>query len=140
MKTFVPQNPGDARRWVVVDAAGQPLGRLAVTIANALRGKDRPTYTPHVDTGDFVIVVNAAKVKLTGKKEQQKIYHSYSGYRGGLKVTTAEELRASYPDRMIKHAVKGMLPRNKIARDMISRLKVYGGSEHPHQAQQPVAM
>jgi large subunit ribosomal protein L13 len=140
MKTFVPKNPGDNRRWLVVDAADKPLGRLAVTIANALRGKDRPTYAPQIDTGDFVVVVNAAKVRLSGNKEQQKIYQSYSGFRSGLKLTTAAQMRATYPERMIKHAVKGMLPRNQIARDMMSRLKVYGGAEHPHAAQKPVSL
>lgn len=140
MKTFVPKNPGDNRRWLVVDAADKPLGRLAVTIANALRGKDRPTYAPQIDTGDFVVVVNAAKVRLSGNKEQQKIYQSYSGFRSGLKLTTAAQMRATYPERMIKHAVKGMLPRNNIARDMMSRLKVYGGAEHPHAAQKPVSL
>jgi large subunit ribosomal protein L13 len=140
MKTFVPKNPGENRRWLVVDAADKPLGCLAVTIANALRGKDRPTYSPEIDTGDFVVVVNAAKVRLSGNKETQKIYQSYSGFRSGLKLTTAAQMRATYPERMIKHAVKGMLPKNNIARDMMVRLKVYGGAEHPHAAQQPVSM
>ncbi len=140
MKTFVPKDPGENRRWVVVDADDKPLGRLAVTIANALRGKDRPTYCPQVDTGVFVIVLNAATVRLSGNKEEQKVYQSYSGYRSGLKLTTAAQVRATYPERMIKHAVRGMLPKNKLARDMMRRLKVYAGAEHPHQAQQPVAI
>ncbi len=140
MKTFVPKDPGENRSWVVVDADQQPLGRLAVKIANALRGKDKPTFCPQVDTGVFVIVLNAATVRLSGNKEEQKIYQSYSGYRSGLKLTTAAQMRATFPERMIKHAVRGMLPKNKLARDMISRLKVYAGAEHPHQAQQPVAM
>ncbi len=140
MKTFVPQNPGENRRWVVVDADGKSVGRLAVTIANALRGKDRPTFAPHVDTGDFVIVVNAAKVRLTGRKEEQKTYMSYSGFRSGLKIQSAAQVRASHPERIIQHAVRGMLPKNKLAIQMMRRLKVYAGPEHPHAAQQPVAL
>ncbi|NLB69669.1 MAG: 50S ribosomal protein L13 [Lentisphaerae bacterium] len=137
MKTFVPENPGSNRRWLVVDASEKPLGRLAVTIANALRGKDQPTYTPWVDTGAFVIVTNAAKVKLTGNKEQKKIYPNYKGYLRGRRETTAEEMRAKHPDWMVKKAVEGMLPKNKLARTMMRRLKVYAGPEHPHQAQNP---
>ena len=140
MKTYVPKDPGDARRWTVVDAKDQPLGRLAVKIANALRGKDRPTFAPQIDTGDFVIVLNAATVRLSGNKEEQKIYQSYSGHRSGLKLTTAAQMRATYPERMIKHAVRGMLPKNQLARQMMRRLKVYAGAEHPHAAQQPVAL
>ena len=140
MKTFVPKDPGEGRRWVMVDAAEKPLGVLAVKIANALRGKDRPTFAPQIDTGDFVIVLNAAKVRLSGNKGEQKIYQSYSGHRSGLKLTTAAQMRATYPERMIKHAVRGMLPKNNIARDMMRRLKVYGGAEHPHAAQQPVTL
>jgi large subunit ribosomal protein L13 len=140
MKTFVPQNPGENRRWVVVDADGKSVGRLAVTIANALRGKDRPTFAPHVDTGDFVIVVNAAKVRLTGRKEEQKTYMSYSGFRSGLKIQSAAQVRASHPERIIQHAVRGMLPKNKLAIQMMRRLKVYAGAEHPHAAQKPVAL
>jgi large subunit ribosomal protein L13 len=140
MKTFVPKNPGENRRWVIVDAEGKSLGRLAVVIANALRGKDRPTFAPQVDTGDFVIVVNADKVRLTGRKEEQKTYMSYSGYRSGLKIQTAAQVRATHPDRIIRHAVHGMLPKNHIAIQMMRRLKVYAGPEHPHAAQQPVAL
>jgi large subunit ribosomal protein L13 len=125
---------------VVVDADGQPLGRIAVKIANALRAKDRPTYSPEVDTGDFVIVVNAATVRLSGNKEEQKIYQSYSGWRSGLKLKTAAEVRATFPERMIKQAVRGMLPKNNLARGMLRRLKVYAGAEHPHAAQQPVPL
>lgn len=135
MKTFVAKDPGENRNWWVVDAEEKPLGRLAVGIANVLRGKDKPTYTPHVDTGDFVVVVNAEKVKLTGRKEEKKVYLRYSGHRGGQKSQTAAQLRATHPDRMIKLAVRGMLPRNHIARQMFSRLKVYAGPEHPHAAQ-----
>ena len=140
MKTFVPKNPGENRRWVVVDAEGKSLGRLAVVIANALRGKDRPTFAPQIDTGDFVIVINAAKVRLTGRKEEQKKYMSYSGYRSGLKIQSAAQVRATYPDRIIRHAVHGMLPKNHMAIQMMRRLKVYAGAEHPHAAQQPVAL
>ena len=139
MKTFIPKDPGENRRWLVVDAAGKPLGRLAVEIANALRGKDQPTFTPWVDTGAFVVVTNAAKVKLTGNKEQNKIYQHFTGYRGGLYETTAEEMRVKHPDWMIKKAVEGMLPGNTLARGMMRRLKVYAGAEHPHEAQNPSA-
>ncbi|MGI5868614.1 MAG: 50S ribosomal protein L13 [Kiritimatiellia bacterium] len=140
MKTFVPKDPGENRRWLVVDADGRIVGRLAAQIANALRGKDQPSYTPWVDTGAFVIVVNAAKVKFSGSKEQDKIYQSYTGWRGGLYETTVEKMRAKHPERIIRKAVEGMLPKNKLARDMMRRLKVYAGPEHPHEAQQPVAL
>ena len=140
MKTFVPKDPGDNRRWLVVDAAGKTVGRLAVQIANALRGKDQPTYTPWVDTGAFVIVVNCEKIKFTGKKEQEKIYLHYTGWRSGLYETTAAQMRVKHPDWIIKKAVEGMLPGNKLAREMMRRLKVYVGPEHPHAAQKPVAM
>jgi large subunit ribosomal protein L13 len=137
MKTTLAQNPGNGRAWRVVDANGQVLGRLAVRIADALRGRDRPTYTPHVDTGDFVVVINAAKVRLTGRKEEQKLYRRYSGYRGGLKETKASEVRKRHPERLIKSAVRGMMPRNALNRAAFGRLKVYAGAEHPHAAQQP---
>lgn len=140
MKTFVPKDPGDNRRWLVVDAAGKTVGRLAVQIANALRGKDQPTYTPWVDTGAFVIVVNCEKIKFSGKKEQEKIYQHYTGWRSGLYETTAVQMRVKHPDWIIKKAVEGMLPGNKLAREMMRRLKVYVGPEHPHAAQKPVAM
>lgn len=131
------KDPGTDRLWFVVDAAEQPLGRLAVKIADVLRGKNKPTYTPNVDTGDFVVVVNAEKVKLTGRKEEQKTYQRYSGYRGGLKEFKASVMRERHPDRMIKLAVRGMMPRNNLSRKMFRRLKVYAGDEHPHAAQQP---
>ena len=137
MKSFLPKDPGEDRTWVVIDAEGRPLGRLAVTVANMLRGKHRPTFSRQVDTGDFVVVINAEKVKLTGNKEQQKVYHSYSGYRGGLKSVTAAAVRARHPERLIEGAVKGMLPKNNLSRKMYRRLKVYTGSEHPHEAQHP---
>ena len=136
MKTFVPGDLGDNRRWLVVDAAEKPLGRLATKIADALRGKDTPVFTPSVDTGAFVIVVNAEKVKLSGRKGEQKLYKRYSGWRGGLKEMTADAMRERHPERIIKLAVRGMLPKNHLARKMITRLKVYTGGEHPHVAQQ----
>ncbi len=137
-KSYRAPNPGDNRQWFIVDAAGKPLGRLAVLIANKLRAKDLPTFDPSVDAGAFVIVVNAAKVKLTGKKEEQKEYQRYSGYRGGRKTFSAAEMRARHPDRMISEAVWGMLPKNNIARKMMTRLKVFAGAEHTHAAQKPV--
>ena len=137
-KSYRAQNPGEKRQWFVIDAEDKPLGRLAVVAANKLRAKDLPTFDPSVDAGAFVIVVNAAKVALSGKKEEQKEYQRYSGFRGGLKQFTAAEMRASHPDRMIKEAVWGMLPKNNIARKMMTRLKVFAGAEHTHAAQQPV--
>ncbi|MFO7871006.1 MAG: 50S ribosomal protein L13 [Kiritimatiellia bacterium] len=139
-KSYVARDPGDARQWRLVDAENQVLGRLAVRIADVLRGKDKPTFTPHVDTGDFVVVINAEKVKLTGRKEENKVYRTYSGYRSGLKEKTASEVRARHPERLIELAVKGMLPGNKLSRRMFSRLKVYAGESHPHGAQNPVKM
>jgi large subunit ribosomal protein L13 len=126
------------RKWYVVDAKGKTLGRLASEVAMLLRGKHKPQFTPHVDTGDFVIVINAAQVELTGKKLEKKIYYRHSGYPGGLKAITAGDLRAKNPQRMIELAVKGMLPKNSLGRQQFKKLKVYAGSEHPHQAQQPV--
>ena len=124
-KSYRAPNPGDKRSWFLIDAKGRPLGRLAVVIANKLRAKDSPNFDPSVDQGAFVIVTNAAQVKLTGKKESKKDYQRYSGYRDGLKHFTAAEMRASHPDRMIKEAVWGMLPKNNIARKMMTRLKVF---------------
>ncbi len=137
MKSFLPKDPGDKRDWLVVNAADRSLGRLAVKIANALRGKDRPEFSRQVDTGAFVVVVNADKVKLTGRKEDQKIYHQYSGYRSGLKEIPASAMRERHPDRLIRLAVRGMLPKNNLSRGMEARLKVYAGEDHPHAAQQP---
>lgn len=125
------------RQWFVVDAEGQVLGRMASEIANVLRGKHKPCFSPHVDLGDFVIVVNAKAVKLTGNKENDKQYYRHSGYPGGLRVAAASELRAKKPEEMIRLAVKGMLPRNRLSRALLSKLKVYSGPEHPHQAQSP---
>ena len=136
-KSTRPANPGDSRKWFLVDAKDQVIGRLAVMIANKLRAKDSPSFDPSVDAGAFVIVVNAAQVKLTGKKEQQKEYQRYSGYRDGLKRFTAAQMRASHPDRIIKEAVWGMLPKNTIARKMMTRVKVFAGPTHTHEAQKP---
>jgi large subunit ribosomal protein L13 len=140
MKSFVGKDPGQAREWRIVDAAGVPLGRLAVKVANALRGKDKATFTPHVDTGCSVVVINAAQVKMTGRKEDTKTYHRYSGWRSGLKIIPAADMRAKHPERLILLAVKGMLPNNKLSRKMFRRLKVYAGAEHPHAAQNPCQM
>ena len=126
------------RKWRLVDAKGKVLGRLAVEIANALRGRDKATYTPHVDTGDFVVVINAQQICLTGNKDSDKTYASYSGYQRGLHVRTAKELREKKPEYLLIHAVRGMLPKNKLADQMIKKLKVYPGAEHPHAAQNPV--
>ncbi len=125
------------RTWLVFDAEGQTLGRMATRIATVLRGKHKPTFTPHVDTGDFVIVVNADKIVLTGNKLDQKHYHRYSGYFGGLKSKPARQVLAEDPERIILSAVKGMLPKNRLGRAQIKKLKVYSGAEHPHAAQQP---
>ena len=140
MKTFLPKDPGDDRQWFVMDADEQPLGRLAVRIVRLLRGKQKVYFTPQVDLGDFVVVINAGKVKLTGRKDEQKVYRQYSGYRGGLKETTASVMRERHPDRMIKHAVLRMLPKNNLSRKLFRRLKVYAGKDHPHAAQKPTIM
>ena len=136
MKTFVPKEADIKRDWFVVDADGKTAGRLAVVIANVLRGRNKPTYTPHVDTGAFVVVVNVEKIKLTGNKEEKKIYQDYSGYSSGLTETKAKDIRAKNPERIIMQAVKGMLPTNRQSRQILTRLKVYAGPEHPHAAQQ----
>jgi large subunit ribosomal protein L13 len=137
MRTYSAK-PGEIdRNWYVVDASEFNLGRLATRLAMVLRGKHKPTFTPHVDTGDFVVVINASQVKLTGRKLDTKTYHAYSGYPGGLRTTTAKDVRADDPDRMIREAVKGMLPKNRLSRRLITKLKVYGGEEHPHTAQKP---
>ena len=140
MSTYTPK-PGEiVRDWHVIDADNVILGRLAVQIANALRVKDQPTFTPWVDTGAFVVVVNADKIKFSGSKEQDKIYLNYTRWRGGLYETSVEKMRVKHPDWIIKKAVEGMLPGNKLAREMMRRLKVYAGPEHPHAAQQPAAL
>ncbi|MBX5447474.1 MAG: 50S ribosomal protein L13 [Acidothermus cellulolyticus] len=137
MRTFTPR-PGEiTRRWHVIDADGVVLGRLAAQVARLLRGKHKPIFAPHVDTGDFVIVVNADKVVLTGRKLDQKIAYRHSGYPGGLKATPYRKLLAEHPERVIEKAVRGMLPHNSLGRRMAKKLKVYAGPEHPHRAQQP---
>lgn len=137
MKTFFPKEAELQHDWVVVDAAGQTLGRLATQIASILRGKHKPTFTPNQAGGDFVIVINAERVAFTGAKLDQKIYTRYSGYQGGLKKTTAREMQTKHPERIIEHAVWGMVPKNSLGRQLMTRLKVYAGESHPHQAQQP---
>jgi large subunit ribosomal protein L13 len=137
MKTWNAKTDGIERRWYVVDAEGQTLGRLATRIADTLRGKRKPEYTPHVDTGDFVVVVNAEKIAVTGKKREQKIYHRHSGYPGGLRERTLGEELERRPTEVLRTAVKGMLPRNRLARQQINKLKIYAGPEHPHVAQNP---
>jgi len=135
VKTYVPKNVES--KWYVVDAEGKTLGRLAAKIAHILRGKHKPDFTPNMATGDFVIVINAEKVRLTGKKLEDKIYTRYSGYQGGLKRIPAGEMLKRHPERVIEHAVKGMLPKNRLGRKLFKRLKVYAGPNHPHQAQKP---
>jgi large subunit ribosomal protein L13 len=140
MKTYLPKNNLDQRKWHVVDANGAILGRLAVQIANILRGKDKPIYTAHLDAGDFVVVINAEKVRLTGKKETDKEFMSYSGWKGGEKYRSVEQVRARTPEKLITHAVRGMVPKNRLGRVLMTKLKVYKGSEHPHAAQQPATL
>lgn len=137
MRSYIAKPADVERKWYVIDAEGKTLGKLAVEAAMILRGKKKPTYTPHVDTGDYVIVVNAEKVCVTGKKESDKIYKHHSGYPGGLKETPLKELRAKQPEEIIRHAVKGMMPKGKLGRQMYKKLKVYAGPEHPHAAQHP---
>jgi large subunit ribosomal protein L13 len=140
MKTYVATPADRERNWLLVDATGQTLGRLATQIADTLRGKRKPTYTPHVDTGDFVVVVNAEKISVSGNKRQEKRYYRHSGYPGGLRSRTLEEMLARRPEEVIRLAVKGMLPRNRLARKQLTKLKVYAGPDHPHAAQQPQPM
>jgi large subunit ribosomal protein L13 len=137
METYFPKAGQIERNWYVVDADGVVLGRLAARVASILRGKTKPTYTPHEDTGDFIIVVNAEKVKLTGRKLDQKTYQRHSGYPGGINFTTAKVMLDRKPEEMIRLAVRGMLPKNSLGRRMIKKLKVYRGGEHPHKAQMP---
>ena len=138
MSTYFPKGDEIHHKWFVVDAQDQVLGRLATHVANILSGKLNPSWVPFMDTGDHVIVINAEKVKLTGKKLNQKQYYHYSGYPGGMKSTSAREMKAKRADRMVEQAIKGMLPKNKLGRAMASKLKVYVGDSHPHQAQQPM--
>ncbi|MDA8018377.1 MAG: 50S ribosomal protein L13 [Thermoanaerobaculia bacterium] len=139
-KTYSPKPADIDRSWFLVDGDGLRLGRLATVVASTLRGKHKPMYTPHEDTGDFVIVVNAEKVVLTGRKEDQKLYRRHSNRPGGLKEQTAREVRAKKPEMLVESAVKGMLPKNSLGRRMFRKLKVYAGAEHPHEAQQPQAL
>lgn len=140
MVSYMAKSEEVEKVWWVIDATDQTLGRLASNIATILRGKNKPIYTPNVDTGDFVVVVNAEKITVTGKKLTDKMYHSHSGYPGGLKTTSLEKLLKEKPARVIENAVWGMIPRNTIGRKQITKLKVYAGAEHPHQAQQPKAL
>ncbi|HSH16909.1 MAG TPA: 50S ribosomal protein L13 [Verrucomicrobiae bacterium] len=140
MKTYLPKDHLSQRRWHVIDAEGAILGRLAVKVADTLRGKNKPIYTPHWDAGDFVVVINAEKVVLTGKKETDKTYMSYSGWKGGEKYRTVAQVREKHPERLIEHAVKGMIPKNRLGRRLITKLKVYRGAKHPHQAQNPAVL
>ena len=140
MKTYVATPLKRERNWLVVDASGRTLGRLATQIADALRGKTKPEYTPHIDTGDFVVVVNAERIHVTGNKLEQKLYYRHSGYPGGLRSRTLAEQLARRPEEVIRKAVKGMLPKNKLAARQIVKLKVYAGPDHPHEAQNPVAI
>jgi len=138
MTTTVSAKPAEVRReWYVVDAAGKTLGRLSSEIARRLKGKHKPIFTPHVDTGDYIIVVNARKVRVTGNKLQDKMYHRVTGYIGNLKTVSLEKQLATHPERVIETAVRGMLPRNPLGRAMMTKLRVFGGAEHPHEAQQP---
>ena len=140
MKTVSAKKESVTREWYVVDATGKTLGRLSTEIANRLRGKHKPEFTPHVDTGDYIVVVNAEKVKVTGNKTTDKVYHHYTGYPGGIKSITFDQLIDKAPERIIEKAVKGMMPKNKLSRSMMTKLKIYAGSEHPHSAQQPTPL
>ena len=136
-QTFMANESNIERKWFVVDAAGKTLGRLSTEVATLLRGKHKPTFTPHVDTGDYVIIINGGEIELTGKKDSQKIYYRHSGHVGGIKSVTAGELREKNPVRLLETSIKGMLPKNPLGRKQGKKLFVYGGAEHPHEAQQP---
>jgi large subunit ribosomal protein L13 len=140
MKTHLPKNHLEQRKWHVVDADGAVLGRLAVQVANILRGRNKAIYTPHLDAGDFVVVINAEKVKVTGKKETDKEFMSYSGWKGGEKYASVAQVRLRHPEKLITHAVRGMVPKNRLGRVLMTKLKVYKGGQHPHSAQQPAAL
>ncbi|MEO8091930.1 MAG: 50S ribosomal protein L13 [bacterium] len=140
MKTFVATPENRQRDWVIVDAEGKTLGRLSTQIADVLRGKRKPEYTPHCDVGDYVVVVNAAQIRVTGDKRAAKLYHRHTGYPGGVRTRTLGEMLARQPEEVIRKAVRGMLPRNRLARQQLTKLKVYAGPEHPHAAQQPKPM
>ena len=140
MKTYQAKKSDADHRWILVNAEGKILGRLATELAKILRGKNKPTFTPHVDTGDFVVVVNAGKVTLTGKKMKNKMYYHHTNHPGGIRVTSAEKLLSQKPTEMIRLAVKGMLPKNSLGRQMLRKLKIYAGPKHPHESQQPVSL
>jgi large subunit ribosomal protein L13 len=140
MKTFLPKVNLTQKRWHVIDAEGAVLGRLAVQVANLLRGRNKPIFAPHLDAGDFVVVINAEKVVVTGKKETDKYYMSYSGWKGGEKFASIAQIRARHPERLVMHAVKGMIPKNRLGHRLLTKLKVYAGSNHPHAAQKPTAL
>ena len=137
MRTFTQKQEEIERNWYIVDAEGETLGRLASRIAPILKGKHKPVYTPHLDCGDFVIIVNAEKVRVTGRKMDQKLYHRHSGYPGGLRSISLKDQLAKHPERVLQAAIRGMLPKNRLGRRMLKKLKVYAGDSHPHQAQQP---
>ena len=140
MKTHLPKVNVDQRKWHVIDANGAVLGRLAVQIADTLRGKNKPIYTAHLDAGDFVVVINAEKVRLTGKKEDAKLFMTYSGWKGGEAYRSVAQIRARRPEQLITHAVRGMVPKNRLGRKLMTKLKVFKGDKHPHAAQQPAAL
>jgi large subunit ribosomal protein L13 len=140
MKTHLPKVNLDQRQWHVIDAEGAVLGRLAAQVANILRGKNKPVYTPHLDAGDFVIVINAEKVVVTGKKETNKKFMTYSGWKGGEKYQSVEQVRARHPENLITHAVRGMVPKNRLGRVLMTKLKVFKGNQHPHAAQKPAPL
>jgi large subunit ribosomal protein L13 len=140
MKTHLPKVNLDQRKWHVINADGAVLGRLAVQVADILRGKNKPVYTPHLDAGDFVVVINAEKVMVTGKKETNKKYMTYSGWKGGEKYTSVAQLRARHPEMLITRAVRGMVPKNRLGRVLMTKLKVYKGEQHPHSAQKPESL
>lgn len=140
MKTYLPKNNLEQRKWHVIDADGAVLGRLAAQVADILRGKNKPIFTPHMDAGDFVVVINAEKVRVTGTKESDKEYMTYSGWKGGEKYKTVAQVRASQPEKLVMHAVKGMIPKNRLGSALLTKLKVYAGSKHPHAAQMPTAL
>src|SRR6201998_4752827 len=140
MKTYLPKVNVNERKWHVIDADGAVLGRLAAQVADILRGKNKAVYTPHLDAGDFVVVINAEKVRVTGKKETDKEYMSYSGWKGGEKYATVEQIRARHPELLIEHAVKGMIPKNRLGRVLLTKLKVFKGPKHNHVAQKPEAL
>ena len=140
MKTHLPKVNVNERKWHIIDADGAVLGRLAVQVADILRGKNTPVFTPHLDAGGFVVVINAEKVRVTGKKETDKEFMSYSGWKGGEKYRSVAQVRASQPEQLIHHAVKGMIPKNRLGRQLLTKLKVYKGPQHPHAAQQPAPL